>query len=430
MRLLKLLLVLLPTAAGACNSSIEHLCFSPDGTKVAYVTSRWALTAPYLGALVFSGESLNWCEADTPNVVHTKHIASGIDLFGATLSESVLHLMFAPDSKHLVVYTTKARILIVDTATGKMWRLRPPKGRIYRERITWGSNVELVYITETRGGNRADQTSELRIFRHNIFGGDHAPVQIYYDQVTGYYGKCSWSPNGRFVLLGPFRARSTLLDTQTRRTLHFAPDSSTLQNTSWKRDSSAALCAVERTFPTDLRGYQPLGYDLFLVNPLQWSAKEVGVGRVDRRVGGTYRFAPEWTADGTYVVHDSGWSGCALISPEPWVEIALKDRLLRMLNYTSPPNVSPLPVPGWVWTNTLDGTYAVDYSLEKFILITKGIAWAISPDGARIAQVSEQGKVTIRELKLPNLGGGGEPRGGPAAAPLKKIQQEGARTKP
>ncbi len=447
MRLLKLLLVLLLGVTGGCDSSIEHVCFSPDGTKVAYVTSRSAFIGRYLGALVFSAESLSWCDADTPKIVHTKQIACDVCLFGVSFSESVASLMFAPDSKHLAVYTTEQRMLILDMATRKMWALRLPKGTIYRDRVTWASNVELVYITETGHGSGVNRISKLRIFRHNISRAGHNPVQIYHDEATDYYVHGSWSPNGRYLLFGRVRGRSTLLDTQTGKTLDFAlADNSTLQETSWKRDSSVALCAVERTRPTELGSpplrtldvalddsslqqtsskrdssvalcavertrptdlvSHPLGHDLFLVSALQWSVTEVGVGRADRRVGAYYSFAREWTADGVYVVDDSGWASCALIRPEPWAQIQLRHRLARtFMDPLFPRNVQPLPVRGWIWTSTLGGDYAVDYSGEKSILIAKGVAWAISPDGKRIAKVNDKGTVTVEETRFPRLSG-------------------------
>jgi hypothetical protein len=105
------------------------------------------------------------------------------------------------------------------------------------------------------------------------------------------------------------------------------------------------------------------------------------------------------------VVDNSGWAGCSLIRPRPWKVIRLKDKLIRargITDQTGPPVLHPLPVPGWLWTRGPDRkSYAVDYAASTCIPIADEWEWAVSPDGKWIAEVDDERKVTVRDLRLP-----------------------------
>ena len=61
----------------------------------------------------------------------------------------------------------------------------------------------------------------------------------------------------------------------------------------------------------------------------------------------------------------------------------------------------PLPLAGWLWTTDYkQNVYAMDYEVETVAAIADG-AFAVSPDGATLAEVAQSGKVTFSDFQLP-----------------------------
>ncbi len=118
-----------------------------------------------------------------------------------------------------------------------------------------------------------------------------------------------------------------------------------------------------------------------------------------------------WTADGRYlIVHDMD-VGPVLVRPRPWQVIPLgkriydhfgdSDRPTRIPGFRRTCGILPQPTPGWVTAFVNRTHYAVDYEGQKFVRLGKGVRCVLSPDGKRVAFITRQDKVVVKDINLP-----------------------------
>ena len=419
-------------AAGAVAEEgkvlVNHLVrFSPDGDTVAFSRRRTVYTGSNEAGTFDMTGTVHWCRVENPQALKGAKILAERGLRGQGTTDMLEDLRFSPDSRHLAAVSRRTAF-IINLERGTHWPLKIPGGSIAS--AAWVSADEMAYarITETPVKN-AEPIRHLTIFRHRIARGVGEPTVVYSESGRRVAEQFFWSPSGKYVLMGTRPWGSTrLLDLTEKTSRAVGARDARLLSASWKADDSAVFCAIERVDPQQVRDIdwaRRVGRDFLLVRPgqaevLRWP---FDYGRIGEDI--RYRFAPQWTADGRYVVDTTGRASCSLIRTAlPQRRRPFRAELVKHFKLddeTAPPVLQPLTAPGWLWTRGPDGkSYAVDYNGKHYVHLTDQWPWAASPDGKRLADVSDDGKVALRDLKLPRPEP--EPEPAPRSAPAAETQ--------
>ncbi len=401
-------LLCLAATIGGCmvGGGPELVAFSPDGSKLAYVWKDFLCGIDWItrSYVTLESEYVRWCSLDSPQRQHCIKIHTKLHHDGG--ADCPAELVFSPNSRYLA-RISPLRVVIIDLATKRHWCLNP-RGE-YITSFVWLGYDEVIYTSFAKvpgGPDTIYKTVYNRtVWRQRIHGTNKARVPVFHEdglRSCGTYGyEESFSPDGRYVVFtssgktGDIGGQLKLLDVATATVHTLDRQEGELMEASWKPNSSCLFCLVQMG-PI----WKP-EYKALLVNPAKPDI--LNLGRKCARDCGSMRsdLNSLWTAEGAYVVCDST---CCLIQPNPWKVINLKEKLIRHLKtteQTGSPYLHPLSVPGWLYTRHKGKTYAVDYQGRQFVPIADEWDWAVSPDGKRIAEVNEKGKVTVRPLNLP-----------------------------
>lgn len=410
----------------------DRIVFSRDGMRAAYVwTDRCSSLIPlgFVPLAEAKSEFVGWSgphgRSDSLTLIDAKCTLGG---FGNL--RSINGLEFSPDGAHLAA-VLEDRIEIIDVRSGKRRRVSPQRGKIASMR--WFSSNCIVYATDTAVSADGLHKARKSIFREEITTPAHR-VQLFskWSKRSRHEAhKEFWSPDGGAALIieAPNVRLLDLGSGQLTRVARLA--NCEIDEVAWKPAGSAALCLfTDRKYDTS-GGYSTSGKLLKAILVDRTTREVTDLTAAFRRVAGeTYVGIISWTRDGQYVLtrgyptsdQQTRDHKIYLIRPRPWQVIPFRDNYGKALprNYVGFPVVQTLR-PGWlaVGPGKKDPMmYAVDYQGRRVIPVTK-YPFAISPDGMRIAEVIRNGKVTIRELKLPDLGESRRTRRAPAAEALK-----------
>ncbi len=407
--------VLASNAAGCVMAWTDagNVGFSPDGRYVAF-SKEDSLFVGYgafgLASFGWVAEThyVGWARVDKPRRTRSARLAGYLRSYSGGLADVVECIRFSPDSRHIAVLTMRGGVFVIDPQTGKCRRLKTPCGTHFG--LSWLDGDDLGYGVLTRDG---ESSTHLRIYRHSVSRGPDARAEIYHQEGEYVWPLLEWSPDGRYAILARRvgSERPQLLEIVRRKVSAFdlpVRPKSRLISVCWKPDSSAAMGIA-----VPVRGEDAARqWHMLLIEPRPGGAPHVFAG-LDRDYSyvstPSDEYSCKWTADGRYAVVNYS-DDSALVSTKPWRVTCLKgratDKITLRGGWYCP--VYPL-VPGWLWTTDKGSysptrTYAVDYQLHRAIpLNTQEDEWACSPDGTRIAEVNDKGKVAIRELNLPVL---------------------------
>jgi hypothetical protein len=265
--------------------------------------------------------------------------------------------------------------------------------------IAWLSPTELV-LSEIHYDDARPENSTRRITRWSTTQPIEQRAEVLRQRGKSVTGGPRFSPDARHVLLPPVPwGQSVLLDVTTGQTRNIGGALSMLTGVAWTNDASALFVALNQIqLVMDSMAGVETGAELLLVD-----LKAGKATRTSRASG--YDLEPRWTADNRYVVDNSGWAGCRLIDPRSGKESDLTKTLverMKLNGQTTPPELHPLPTPGWLWTRGGDRkSYATDYQAGRFIKIADAWKWAITPDGRTVVELSPNGQVTSHPTALP-----------------------------
>lgn len=407
--------ILASNAAGCVMlwTDARNAGFSPDGQYVTF-SKRDSLFVGYglFGlasfGLVAETHHVGWARMDEPRRTRSARLVGYLRSYSGPRSDSVRRIRLSPDSRHIAVLTMKG-VFVIDPQTGKCRRLKTPRGTHFG--LSWLDGDDLGYGVVT---DDAESSRHLRIYPHSVSRGPDARAEIYHQEGEYVWPILEWSPDGRYAILAPRvgSERPQLFGIVRRKVSAFdlpVRPGNRLISVCWKPDSSAALGIA-----VPARGeHAARQWHMLLIEPQAGGEPHV-LAALDRDYSyvsmPSDEYSCKWTADGRYAVVNYS-DDSALVSTRPWRVTCLEDRAtdkitLRGGRYCP---VYPLPVPGWVWTTDRppyrpSRTYAVDYQLRRAIpLNTQEVEWACSPDGTRIAEVNDKGKVAIGELNPPLL---------------------------
>jgi hypothetical protein len=127
----------------------------------------------------------------------------------------------------------------------------------------------------------------------------------------------------------------------------------------------------------------------------------------------------EWTADGQFVIINSGEKRGCLLRLTPWEVIPIGERFDAVMKNTEHgqlhtrlhkdllPGIGALPVAGWLTTWLAFSEYAINYEKNEVVeLIRHDIAppprAVLVNDGSRVLMLSRSGRVTVVPIDLSN----------------------------
>ena len=405
-------------SAGCSVRSVECVRISADGRTIAYALDELMTSGlyPNLSASWSNDVQVCWCGTKDPGRVYRAPVHHEQGFSPPAATDGVADLLFSPDGNRLAIVTSR-KVLVLDLASGNIREVFDKPGSC--PCASWIGNDELGFGAWEPPEDAEKPISGFRLYRARVSETSALPSTIFTlfperKAAVSLY----WSPRGRYAFLVPRSGGNVLYDVQRRERVLFQPIQASFGAIAWKKDESAVLCPRLRPYDGDSNHARedrtgvgppthPAPWPAGSLNPDDPDWVMVGMPDGNTVELGAHDYAGEleWTADGAYVICRGGWGGIWLIRPAPWAAFPLKDKIvsaMKLVGNTHALDLRALPVPGWLWTRGADGRcYAMDYEGRQFIPITEGGAWAITPDGRRIAEVGRAGEVNVRELALP-----------------------------
>jgi hypothetical protein len=390
---------------GCIHSHTEayNVRFSPDGKTVAFAYTECVGTyVPGAWPTGLVSQKVKVCAADGVPRAKAFRICGGISS-AYRYEFYVEELAFSPDSKRLAIWST-GRVSILDVQSGRITTLT--RGHEAIKSIAWTSDDELAYSLVKRSTGWGTEPLEFRVYRQKIDASPDRRIQVYREEGPAVPLSAVPSPDGRYVVTKPSPwGQCRMVDVMTGKAIDVGPKVGCVEGVAWRNDSSAVACSI-RVHAVGPGGQwaRPLGMAIHVLEVPPGSTSQLDAGGPMDGCG--YDLAPRWTADNRYVVIDAGWIQCSLLDVRTQEVVALKDAIVRKMQLndeTAAPTLAPLPVPGWLWTRGADRrSYAIDYGGARITLLAEEWGWAMCPTGHRVAQVGDDGDVTIRSVELPS----------------------------
>lgn len=303
----------------------------------------------------------------------------------AAQSAGVTHLSFSPDSRRLAL-TYDGGFYVIDTATGTMSRL-PFQGQGRVVTFSWRGSSRLVCSTDL---------SRLRLVECVVNDGPNRCLGVLdlQEPISPYVSEV-WSPNGRyFAFVRNDSGRNLGLVDLADVTVHDLGQTKAVRaEVAWKLDESAMFCFTssnawkkpDRALLVSL----PNGKVTDLSSEFERLVLEnTKTPAAERNDNTNYPISMRgtWTADGTYVVVNSGSVGY-LVSPAPWEVVPLGARIreelltsgqLAQLQSELPETknwgsikdwnviLSPSAVSDWVWVRIGPGKWLVNHKTMEW----------------------------------------------------------------
>jgi hypothetical protein len=373
--------------------------FAPDGQTVAYVWLDNLAISDLTKAAVFSDTaSVRWCSITTPGKQHSASIDSAFLTAGGDPTESHVHLVFSPDSRHLAAVGPR-HLVMIELGSGKHWQMAAEGEEI--SSLAWLGNEEIVYAAHRRPSKVPGWYSSRTIWRQGIHDPPKARKALLHEDKIMVPGSYSiewnlerWAPNGQYVVFSssPGWSQRKLLSVATGEVSTIGRLGGSTLGVAWRRDGSAVFCRARTDEDSEA----------ILVDPKTGRVRDFSAQFRRAFPGRDPLLDPVWTPDGKYVLTALGENGC-LVGLDPWEVIPVGRRLMERHPWSGAyVEVSALPIAGWLRARYIDKHYVVNYSGNRLGEIENGPFWTCSPDGKRTAQVDEHKRVVIGDLRLPD----------------------------
>ena len=236
-----------------------QICCSDDGKLAAYAEVEFVdrgLRCFYGTHGLMSGHRASFYMVDLRDCDVSIHIVdvespgrvASIDLGSRRAFDRIIDLKFSPDGAHLAALDP-SRIVLIDVKTGR-WRTLCRKSDA--KSLAWLSNTELGYVA-----------SGL-VWRQEVHPEADEARQVFPKGNDGlpFIGWTSWSPDGRYVIVGHFHNRFHVVDLMGIHTFTVtARDPWSWYHrggeAAWSPDSTSAICSVPASRPSEPERLHP-----------------------------------------------------------------------------------------------------------------------------------------------------------------------------
>jgi len=391
----------LGTSAGclSLSSSNYWLAVSPDGAFAAYLHGEEAGIGLGGEGTVLGGRGfVRWRRLDS--VFGWVRSIKVVSYTGASPTGYITgmspSIKFSSDSRHLGILT-RGILSCIDLKTARMWVVAPPDERVTT--FAWIGPDEMGYVGSPK--NRV-------FFRHNINNPPEARRVILKNAGPTVQGASFpfeyWSPRGRFVFYKKHSRAFALLEVDTRAVRSFDTPPAVGMQVAWRSDESAALCV---SYNEDHSPTAAMLIGLRTGETVDVSERYVAAF-ADAH---TSELEPAWTPDGKDFIVNTWNRGGFLVQPRPWKIIPIGERLAPYLGghyepYTyggdprpEPPWVHSFPIAGWVKVTAGGKEYAVDYAVQRFVLLQRSY-------DSQVVAIAGSSPTELRIVELPLIFGG------------------------
>jgi hypothetical protein len=413
------MLLALGLASGGCmiaDSSTRGPYFSPGGDQSLCLKSSgfgWpVLIGPcgIIGPVTTSSEATGF-SASAPD--QRRHIAVALSLHYLDVDDYIEYnyVRFSPDGKRAVLCSHKrwSPPLILDLASGKTSPLDINYGGVSRPwdvDPVWLSDTEVVYAVTSY-----ESLVQFQVFRQRAGEPAAQAVRVFADAAKPDVWRPS--PNGQWLWMQwkqPQRV-AKVLDVRSGNVRAIdlppyvpasigGPDRYQLE---WRPDGQMIALVVQLVPPKGdpQPTSRPDNRTRIVLVPMGENA-----GPRVEHILDTPEFAGAgWTADGKFLVIDSGPQFCGLLDPSSGRMTSLAAKLPQRAAYRENGTFTlrPMPVPGWLCAHASTGPelVAIDYAGETVVPIGRLWPEEISPDGRYGVEIDyHSGKITVHPLPL------------------------------